>query len=84
MGMIPAVIEIGKRDGLLVFRIVDFCLYQIGKIIVTKLPAEPPKFRWCDLDLRMTRNRSASALVKILWCSYGVLSAGNRGGSLRI
>ena len=40
--MIPAVIEIGKRDGLLVFRIVDFCLYQIGKIIVTKLPAEPP------------------------------------------
>ena len=62
MGMIPAVIEIGKRDGLLVFRIVDFCLYQIGKIIVTKLPA----------------------VVKILWCSYGVLSAGNRGGSLRI
>ena len=42
MGMIPAVIEIGKRDGLLVFRIVDFCLYQIGKIIVTKLSAESP------------------------------------------
>ena len=73
MGMIPAVIEIGKRDGLLVFRIVDFCLYQIGKIIVTKLPAEPPD-----------RGNGYKTLVKILWCSYGVLSAGNRGGSLRI
>ena len=30
--MIPAVIEIGKRDGLLVFRIVDFAFTRSEKL----------------------------------------------------